>query len=87
MSFDIDKELNMTADIRTLCEVLREINDLAVEHKIPEITELVKECIIMGKKMSVKMEEYRPWPDINTALNIPLNPNYHKNLDRRKGRV
>jgi len=67
---------------RTICEVLREINDLhqggsAVDK---EVRRLLAEAEDMGKRMSKKLKEYnkevyRGWWD--------KNPDYEKDLDRR----
>jgi len=67
---------------RTLCEVLREINDLhqdQTEHSVA-VRKLLCEAEGMSKRMSYKLKEYNKkwdkewWED---------NPDYERDLDRR----
>lgn len=74
--------LNATSPTRTLCEVLREIIDIT--HDRPDIQELVKEAMLMGKKMSEKLVEYKSFAEVNKDLSPAANHNYERNLERRK---
>lgn len=49
---------------RTICEVHREIYDACQAIGATEISELVLEAFIMGKKMDAKLREYKfDWDD------------------------
>jgi hypothetical protein len=57
-----DKEIlnHWVSPKRTVCEVLREVNDLAVQ--IPEnnkMLALILEALMMAKKMDAKLTEYK----------------------------
>lgn len=63
--------LNGTFPMRTLCEVLREINDLSKGNELHEkIFTKLQECETMAKKMSRKLRKYsheweKDWWDKN----------------------
>ena len=67
-----------TSGFRTMCEVLREVNDIAIDRKIPELTKLANEGLVMAKKMTAKLIEYNPrfqnYEELNTALEVKDNP-------------
>lgn len=50
-------EMRRASSFRTICEVHREIFDLAAGQ--PDLQELVIEAFIMGKKMDSKLREYK----------------------------
>jgi len=71
---------------RTLCEVLREINDLHQDTSIPtedhnkNVRHLLAECEVMAKKMAHKLYEYNKEYDKEWWLR---NPDYEKDLLER----
>lgn len=75
------KWMKRASPFRTICEVHREIFDLAQtlpEEKKTAIEDLVLDAFIMGKKMDAKLKEYKSdW----------ANGFYEVNEDRRKDRV
>jgi len=72
--------MRFTNNIRTLCEVLREINDMHQGTNTHDNCIRIKlsECQMMAKKMSKKLYEYnkeydKDWWDKNTAYDEALN--------------
>ena len=73
-------------DERTLCEVLREINDIMQgENKHPEVLIKLKEAESMAKKMAYKLLDYnkdvfREWwkknPDYEKTLKLRMTEKY-----------
>ena len=45
-----------TSNFRTMCEVLREVNDIAIDRKIPELTKLANEGLVMAKKQACRAQ-------------------------------
>jgi len=78
--------LNFAADKRTICEVLREINDLMQGEPVHvKALPLLVEAEGMAKRMSRKLYEYdkeydKDWWDVNpesaTKMERRLNENY-----------
>ena len=78
--------LNFVADKRTICEVLREINDLMQgERKHEQVLPLLREAEGMAKRMSRKLFENdmrydEDWwhlnPNIKADMERRLNENY-----------
>lgn len=68
--------------VRTLCEVLREINDLHQEQKPKDrkTRKLLCEAEDMAKRMAFKLKEYNKHYDAGWWKD---NPDYEKDLDRR----
>ncbi len=74
--------MRTSSHLRTICEVLREINDLhqgVSEHDIV-IRRKLREAEKMGKRMDKKLLEYAKHyqPEF-----FKENPNYEKNLKKR----
>ena len=67
-----------TSNFRTMCEVLREVNDIAIDRNIPELTKLAHEGLVMAKKMTAKLIEYNPrfqnHAELDKALDVQDNP-------------
>lgn len=65
---------------RTVCEVLRDINDLCQDENQTEIRKLLYEAEYMCKRMALKLKEYnKDWD----AEWWAANPEYEKKLDER----
>lgn len=57
-------QCQLVSDKRTICEVHRELYDIAVEHlrgspQFPAITQKLEEAYLMGKKMNAKLRQYK----------------------------
>ena len=71
--------LKSSTNLRTICEVLREINDLVQEDnsKDAKIRKLVVEAFGMGKRMAKKLFEYNERFDADWWAK---NPDYNKKV-------
>lgn len=81
------KKMKRAKNVRTICEVLRDINDLVQSDQEPDntIRELLLEAEVMGKKITRKLYEYsKKWnkdfydsnPDFEEKLKLRLNKSY-----------
>lgn len=77
-------DMNVVSQTRTICEVLREINDLAKMNSQADLQELVMEAMVMAKKMSTKLSEYKTQAELDKDLKPGINHNYFKSKERRK---
>lgn len=48
-------DMNAVSETRTICEILREIHDIAIEKGLDDIAYLAIEATLMAKKMSNKL--------------------------------
>ncbi len=79
-------DMNAVSETRTICEILREIHDIALEKGLDDIAYLAIEATLMAKKMSNKLCEYKEFSEVNKDLRPAKNPNYYASLLKRKER-
>jgi len=77
---EFEKSMKVANKQRTLCEVVREVNDYLKEHPDSLILEKLKEIHSMAKRMTKKLYEYNKEYDKGWW---EKNPDYEKDLLRR----
>lgn len=87
------RRLQASCGVRTICEVLREINDLVREdtEKDAKIRNLVVEAFGMGKKIIGKLIEYNKeacadWWEKNPEYNRKVKLELRRGLDYKVGK-
>lgn len=85
--------LKSSTHLRTICEVLREMNDLVQENndKDIKIRELIVEAFGMGKRMAKKLYEYNKiadadWWEKNPECNRRIKEELRRGLNYKIGK-
>lgn len=78
---NITEALKEASKRRTICEVHREIYEIACNLGLNDVRQLVREAFEMGKKMDAKLREYKK--DWDAGFYGP-NEDHREDRERRK---